>query len=589
MPTSERHRLSASDFTELAAGLGTAATIAALRAAQFSRRMVILRALIDAARSTARADMAGFYAALDLLDAAQDQNREAVMAVLQYPFVGSWAAYCLRLVQDPRADSRRDISHISCIAAAAAIRAGVSFCIEVPVRDGAVHFPTLGRRRVRAGNTALVQGGSGDTTVNGTALTTGPDWDQLRYCSAASRGQSLTVTLDDLDPFRGTKAFPLASRLDHAAARSWQLAFEGAWGIIARHHQQYSGAVSAGLLSIVPLMARRPNRGMNATARESFGASAMSLVSDPAVFASAIIHEFQHLKLHAILDLVDLYRPDEGLYYAPWRQDPRPLGGLLHGAYAYLGVTDFWRVQRAVPGTPHAPYAEVEFARWSDRVRLVIDTLLCSGSLTKAGVQFVHGMQERQRQWSRDVAGEPSRLAQLASLDHHITWRLRNAVPDAATIGRLTDEWLAGESAPQQSPAAPELAAGQNELGESTRLDLMHLKLRDPGACDQPAGLPSYGIDATAADLAFASGDFTAAALTYGTTIRADPRNMAAWAGLALALHATDAGQPIFALVSRPELVYGLHNEIVARTGQAPDPVLLSAWLAPAVPAGPGR
>ena len=68
------------------------------------------------------------------------------------------------------------------------------------------------------------------------------------------------------------------------------------------------------------------------------------------ILASVLVHECQHAKLNAVLDLIPLSRPDQARYYAPWREDPRPLGGLLHGAYAYLGVSDFWRVQSSRSG-----------------------------------------------------------------------------------------------------------------------------------------------------------------------------------------------------------------------------------------------
>jgi uncharacterized protein len=77
----------------------------------------------------------------------------------------------------------------------------------------------------------------------------------------------------------------------------------------------------------------------------------MSAPPDPIIGTVTLTHEIQHVKLGALLDLVTLTLPDDGRrYYAPWRDDPRPLGGLLHGVYAYLGVTEFWRRQRNLPG-----------------------------------------------------------------------------------------------------------------------------------------------------------------------------------------------------------------------------------------------
>lgn len=38
--------------------------------------------------------------------------------------------------------------------------------------------------------------------------------------------------------------------------------------------------------------------------------------------------------------------PDERRrYYAPWREDPRPISGLLQRTYAFLEVSAFWQRQ----------------------------------------------------------------------------------------------------------------------------------------------------------------------------------------------------------------------------------------------------
>ena len=52
----------------------------------------------------------------------------------------------------------------------------------------------------------------------------------------------------------------------------------------------------------------------------------MALPADGETLALLLIHEFQHVKLGAVLDLLDLCDPaDRRLFYAPWRDDPRPL------------------------------------------------------------------------------------------------------------------------------------------------------------------------------------------------------------------------------------------------------------------------
>jgi hypothetical protein len=117
--------------------------------------------------------------------------------------------------------------------------------------------------------------------------------------------------------------------------------------------------------------------------------------------------------------------PDDGRrFYAPWREDPRPVSGLLQGAYAFLGVAAFWRRQsRLADGEP----ALAEFVRWLTAVRLVVDTLGMTGRLTGPGEVFVSGMDHTLRQWEIEPI-PPSALAvaKRANEEHRERWRQRN-------------------------------------------------------------------------------------------------------------------------------------------------------------------
>ncbi len=60
--------------------------------------------------------------------------------------------------------------------------------------------------------------------------------------------------------------------------------------------------------------------------------------------AEAIIHECGHNYLNAILQTIDLSSGAEPsrLFYSPWRQDPRPLGGLFHAIFVFTEVCIFY-------------------------------------------------------------------------------------------------------------------------------------------------------------------------------------------------------------------------------------------------------
>jgi hypothetical protein len=115
-------------------------------------------------------------------------------------------------------------------------------------------------------------------------------------------------------------------------------------------------------------------------------------------------HEARHIKLSALLNLVSLCKPDDGQrYYAPWRVDPRPASGLLQGAYAFLGVSGFWRGQQASAPEPEVRRrAAAEFALWGDGAALVCDTLLSSEQLTPEGLEFTREMERVPAAWQRE-------------------------------------------------------------------------------------------------------------------------------------------------------------------------------------------
>jgi uncharacterized protein len=136
----------------------------------------------------------------------------------------------------------------------------------------------------------------------------------------------------------------------------------------------------------------------------------------------------QHLKLCGVLAIVRLTLPDDGRrYYAPWRGDPRPIAGLLQGAYAYLGVTEFWRRRRQLAVGAAQLRANGEFALWRAGTMRVIGTLLSSNRLTTAGTDFVRRMSETASQWTSEPVSAQARASALREArDHLARWELRN-------------------------------------------------------------------------------------------------------------------------------------------------------------------
>jgi HEXXH motif-containing protein len=244
-----------------------------------------------------------------------------------------------------------------------------------------------------------------------------PGWFPLQTIDAGS----LELLVDVVDPFRMPAAPNLATAVN---LHHWSSAFQTAWLLLKEHHSSVAAEV-AGLIQVIVPLTTPPHGQVSSSSPETSGAIALSEPSDACTLASTLAHEVQHVKLSALLDLIQLTQPDDGRrFYAPWRDDPRPISGLLQGAYAYLGVSGFWRRQRQLD---HAIDSHVEFARWREAATLTADVLRSSGRLTAAGEEFVRGMAATLHTWRSEAVPELARQRASEEGQRHMgRWQARN-------------------------------------------------------------------------------------------------------------------------------------------------------------------
>ena len=254
------------------------------------------------------------------------------------------------------------------------------------------------------------------------------DWEPVRVL----RSGTFVVALEDTDPYRDAHQWPAADRLSAAEADRWQRQFAVAWPLIERAFPDYLPALAGGLSTLMPLAGGEPGREISAASRQAFGAVGAALPVGGDTLALLILHEFQHVKLGAVLDMFDLCDPtDRRLFYAPWREDPRPLEPLLQGAYAHLAVTDYWRVRRHELTGAEALAAEERFARWRMLTAEAIETLAGSGALTDLGTRFVEGMRATVQPWLGETV-RPSALssARAWAAQQQAAWRRRQELSE---------------------------------------------------------------------------------------------------------------------------------------------------------------
>jgi uncharacterized protein len=425
------HRLPRGMFDALAAGGGGPDAVRQLAAAQYSKHLLLLRGVVDTSLSVGHGQARIARFGYDLLTDVQRQDPAAADAVIRHPSVGAWALRTLRALRGDPAMPGAEPRGLCAVAAAAAIRARLPAEIEVLSVGEVVVLPSLGAAQVDNG-TATVRSAAGGAEIASAGMRVevpddphqdAPGWLAVRRLRAGS----LDVLIDDVDPFRMPADATVARRRRAVDLDQWDAIIQDTWPLVARDHPVIAEELVAAIRVIVPLTT--PPRGqVSSSSSETFGAVALSRPSDSSTFAVTLVHEVQHLKLSALLDVVTLTLPgDRHLFYAPWREDPRPIGGLLQGAYAYLGVSRFWRRQRHLDNGAAELRAHAEFARWRAAAAMVVETLQSTDRLTPAGLEFVQGMAGTLRRWQDESVPEDAQvLARLEADEHLARWQSSN-------------------------------------------------------------------------------------------------------------------------------------------------------------------
>ncbi|MFG2054624.1 HEXXH motif domain-containing protein [Micromonospora sp. NPDC048930] len=435
------HRLSEGMLRALASGGGGPEAVRALAAIRHSRDRLLTTALVELAHRSGHPQAAAASQAYRVLAEIEHVVPEAVRRVLSYPTVGAWLAGTVRALLRPTAGPVAP-SALGQVTAAAAVRAGVT--TRVPAAGPLVVLPSLGQawlpgdedafevraepdgpvlcrgshrvvltrsgdrsdgpdRAERPARTGLAAGPAGAVDASGAVGATSAGWTPLHRIVTGAGPLRLAVTLDGpgwrLAPGDGPDPRLLAT-VGPAEHRRWRRRTEAGWSLLSRHHQAVAGEVAAAVRVLAPLR-RAPDGLVSGTFRDAFGAVAMSLPPDATALAVTLAHEVQHAKMVGLMSAFQLVEPGpDERFYAPWREDPRPLGALLHGTYAHLGVAAFWQRQRRVEEHAESAFAaHVAFARWRVAAWEATDALARTGRLTAEGEVVLDGMRATLREF----------------------------------------------------------------------------------------------------------------------------------------------------------------------------------------------
>ncbi|MEV0879138.1 HEXXH motif-containing putative peptide modification protein [Micromonospora echinofusca] len=577
--------LSPAQLAGLAAGHVDDATLEVLRAGQLGRRRLLT---VAAARAGGTGSPAAQY--LALLTRAERADPAAVAHVLAHPPVTGWATDALH--------GRPDAAYLAGLAAAAALRAGLPFTLPVPCPQGALLLPTVGGAVGLGAGTSVVRstgrrydpGSAGDgrpppgLSVHGPAGTVhatdgsgdghapARGWLPSRRLTPGRDAPPTGVLVDDQDPHRSRYHRPPTSRLDDATADRLDRLTGQAWRWLTDRLPAHARGLATLLRTLVPLTPAPSGHPVSATSRAALGAIALSVPADPQTLALLLVHELQHTKLGALLDLLPLHAPDgPARYRAPWRWDPRPVGALLQGAYAHLGVAEVWRCRR------HEDVrCAFEYAYWRVQTARAVAQLAGSAELTDDGRAFVAGMAGTLRDWEPAGDARVEAAARDVADGGAVRWALANLVPDDDAVAEVAYAWRRGRRPPPiAAPAvvpAPARPASTGGTGPEAAVRRRLLARTDHSGTGTG---PSEAERVDHADRAYAAGNVGGALAGYRRRLAEDPGDADALVGVALAAGRLGRTAAARVLTTRPDLVRALCHR---RPGA--DPLAVATWLA---------
>ncbi|MGW4447408.1 aKG-HExxH-type peptide beta-hydroxylase [Streptomyces sp. NPDC004682] len=620
------HRVSLDSLRAMAAGDASETDLELLCSAQRSQLLLILRALLDRGDEGVRRTRhpGGIPSGRDawrLLCVVEERAPEAVEAVLADPTVMAWALRLLRRLNGAvtgapsTAPLWADLGQFHALAAAATLRAGVPCVLRVPAHRGLVWLPGAGmagpvaRRRwseaeIRVDERgAVVQGEDGRITLERRLPDPAPGWRPLRTVRTVRTVPGLTPGgkpgrraagpwLDTVSPYRDFTRYPRSpGRSGDRRLPEWEDRLAGAYALLERESPADAAALGALVRTLVPGSLRRAEGGMVASASslDAFGAVMLSLPHDVTQTAAVLVHEARHQQLNALLSMVHLVRvPEDGTeetaeerhYYAPWRSDPRPVKGLLHGVFAFAGVGRFWRTHRHHASGPEADRVDFEFAVLRDQLTEAVAALRSDDRLTEAGRLFADGIAAQVAGWQDDeVAAGPAALAGHYCALRRAVWRARHLEIPFAEAERLAKAWESGAAAPALPPSV--LHARPGLIRPDTFGPLARIRLSAPADfADRREEADESGEPSPRAECAAVAGDTDLAARRYAEWTARDPEDVEAWIGAALTVPAESRGPGDALLLSRPEAVTALHQALRTAGATPPAPADLAAWLA---------
>jgi HEXXH motif-containing protein len=148
---------------------------------------------------------------------------------------------------------------------------------------------------------------------------------------------------------------------------------------------------------------------------------------DPETLAEALIHELGHNLLNIFIEqdqILEGSQPWEEILYSPWRPDARHFFGVLHAAFVFERICEFYRRYLEIKKNRRI---RERYALMAARIHLAKEVLAsCDAKLTQKGASLIKHIEARIQRHA-DASGflrdEPTRTTLRM---HYVAWVARN-------------------------------------------------------------------------------------------------------------------------------------------------------------------
>ena len=209
----------------------------------------------------------------------------------------------------------------------------------------------------------------------------------------------------------------------------WLSTLEEAWFWIDSCSSLLASEIVMGVQSLVPVHSHAIDVHRSQTFREIPGLLVLSWMSDTSVIVEALVHEYHHHKLNALLNLdpIIVEGSPEAIYYSPWRDDPRPLSGILQGIYVFQAVLEFGHkiLKTDIP--------VLQEKRLQQRVYTAKKQLLTALKVLKTNAEFsligqglIEAIEENIDRVEPEISQTEKQLIDLRLKEHQQKWEAAN-------------------------------------------------------------------------------------------------------------------------------------------------------------------